>query len=135
MSNNSINIGGNLIGVAASGNTESQISAKTDSANITQLPSSSDPEKPGIKELLLQLQEAIEAANELSSEDKADLQEQVQALAEAKQTPEPEKRESLTRKAKKIFDATLKGLPDTAKIVEACGKILPSILQLLGSSI
>lgn len=132
MENNSINVGGNVVGTAATGNIGSEISAKVDSAIISQLHSSHAPEEPGIKELLLQLEKAIEEETGLSPEDKADLFEQVQAFAEAKRTPEQGKKEGLVRKAKKIFDATLKNLPDTAKIVEACGKLLPSIFKLLG---
>ncbi|MBD2445701.1 pentapeptide repeat-containing protein [Nostoc sp. FACHB-152] len=99
---------------------------------VNQLPSSPDPTQPGIKELLLQLQKAIDEDTDLPSEDKADLLEQVKALAEAEQTPEPEKKKGLARNAKKIFDATLKSLPDTANIIEACSKLLPLILKTLG---
>jgi SPFH domain / Band 7 family len=99
---------------------------------INQLPADSSSDQPGIKDLLIQLQKAIEEEAGLSTEDKADLLEQVKALAEAKQTPEPEKREGLIRKARKMFEVTLKGLPDTAKIVEACSKLLPLILKALG---
>ncbi|MBW4693735.1 MAG: paraslipin [Lyngbya sp. HA4199-MV5] len=101
-------------------------------STINQLPSDPPSDQIGIKELLIQLQKAIEEETELSTEDKADLLEQVKALAEAKQAPEPEKREGLIRKARKMFEATLKGLPDTAKIVEACSKLLPLILKALG---
>jgi SPFH domain / Band 7 family len=99
---------------------------------INQLPPDPPSDQPGIKDLLIQLQKAIEEEAGLSTEDKADLLEQVKALAEAKQTPEPEKREGLIRKSRKMFEATLKGLPDTAKIVEACSKLLPLILKALG---
>jgi hypothetical protein len=60
------------------------------------------------------------------------LLEQVQNLAEAKQTEEPAQKEGLARRAKKMFEATLKSLPDTAKIVEASSKLLPLILKALG---
>lgn len=60
-----------------------------------------------------------------------DLLEQVQALAEAKQTEEPAKKEGLTR-ARKMFEATLSSLPQTESIVEACSKLLPVILKGLG---
>jgi len=99
---------------------------------INQLPPDPPSDQPGIKELLIQLQTAIEEETELSTEDKADLLEQVKALAEAKQALEPEKREGLIRKARKMFEVTLKSLPDTAKIVEACSKLLPLILKVLG---
>jgi hypothetical protein len=31
-----------------------------------------------------------------------------------------------------MFNATLQSLPDTAKIVEACSKLLPMVLKALG---
>lgn len=99
---------------------------------INQLPDPSEPEQPNLKALLTQLQQIIQTDASLHDPDKSDLLEQVQALAEAKQTEEPAKREGITRKAMKIFDATLKSLPDTAKIVETCGKLLPLILKALG---
>ncbi|MGI0492717.1 pentapeptide repeat-containing protein [Alkalinema pantanalense CENA528] len=101
---------------------------------VNRLPNSPNPDQPGIKELLIQLQAAIEEATELSLEDKADLLEQVQALAEVKQMPDQERKEGLVRKAKKMFEATLRTLPDTAKIMEACSKLLPMILKALGFS-
>jgi hypothetical protein len=85
-----------------------------------------------LKELLFQLQKAIENSLELSMGEKALLLEQVKTLAEAKLTNEPEKKENLAKKARGMFEAVLKGLPDTAKIVESIGKLLPMILQALG---
>lgn len=99
---------------------------------LNQLPDPSEADEPNIKELLAQLQQAIESDSDLSDPDKADLLEQVQALAEAKQTEEPAKKEGLTRKARKMFEATLSSLPQTASIVEACTKLLPMILKGLG---
>lgn len=99
---------------------------------INQLPDSPEPAQANLKTLLTQLQQAIESDADLDNGDKKDLLEQVQSLAEAKQVEEPEKREGIARKAKKMFDATLKSLPDTAKIVEACSKLLPLILKALG---
>lgn len=99
---------------------------------INQLPpESSISEQPSLRELLPQLQQAIEEDKELSIEDKADLLEQVKVLTEAKHIAEPEKREGLIRKARKVFAATINSLPDTAKIVEACSKLLPLILKAL----
>ena len=123
-----INIGGNVTG--------STLNLGTISGNVTntinQLPDTAEPNQPSLKELLTQLQHVIEADADLPDADKADLLEQVQKLAEAKQTEEPAQKEGLARKAKKMFEATLKTLPDTAKIVEACGKLLPLILKALG---
>ncbi|NJR65628.1 MAG: hypothetical protein HC772_10395 [Leptolyngbyaceae cyanobacterium CRU_2_3] len=99
---------------------------------INQLPETDESDQPNLKELLTQLRQAIQTDADLPDPDKSDLLEQVQALAEAKQAEEPANREGLTRKAMKMFDATLKSLPDTAKIVEACSKLLPLILKALG---
>jgi uncharacterized protein YjbI with pentapeptide repeats len=99
---------------------------------IHELPDSSESDQPSLKTLLTQLQQAIEADTDLPDPDKADSLEQTQSLAEAKQVEESAKREGIARKAMKMFDATLKSLPDTAKIVEACSKLLPLILKALG---
>ncbi|MEH2309114.1 pentapeptide repeat-containing protein [Nostoc sp.] len=102
------------------------------SNRVSQLPESPEPDQIGLKELLTQLQNAIEQEKELSPQDKADLLEQVAALADAMETPEQTKKEGLVRKAQKMFKATLIGLPDTAKIVDACSQLLPAILKVLG---
>jgi uncharacterized protein YjbI with pentapeptide repeats len=121
-----------LVGGDASG----VVNLGTISGNVTntinQLPDASEPDQPNLKELLTQLQQAIEHDSDLSDPDKADLLEQVQVLAEAKQTEEPAKKEGLARKARKMFEATLSSLPQTASIVESCSKLLPMVLKALG---
>jgi uncharacterized protein YjbI with pentapeptide repeats len=102
------------------------------SNEIDQLSNASDPNQPGIKERLTELQKAIEEDTKLQPGDKADLLEQVKALEKAQQTSDPDKKESLVRNAKKIFKATLIGLPATATLAEACSKLLPIITKLLG---
>jgi uncharacterized protein YjbI with pentapeptide repeats len=125
---NNINIGGDVTGSTIN---LGKISGNVSNA-LNQLPSSSEPNQPGIKERLTELQKAIEEEAELQPGDKADLLEQVKALAVAAQTLEPDKKESLVRQAKKMFKATLEPLSDTAKLAEACNKLLPIILGLLG---
>jgi hypothetical protein len=98
---------------------------------INQLPLS-DSNQVNLKDLFTQLQSAIESDLSLPDNDKADLLEEVQNLAEATQTEEPAKKEGIVRRSQKIFDATLKNLPDTAKIAEACSKLLPLILKAMG---
>ncbi|MBC1220388.1 hypothetical protein GNF10_07060 [Nostoc sp. UCD121] len=58
------------------------------SINLNQLPNSPDTEKPGIKELLTQLQEAISQSTDLPETEKAEALEQVQALAETGKNPQ-----------------------------------------------
>ncbi len=135
--NRSININaGDSANISGLVSGDGVVNLGTISGNVTnaisQLPNSSESAQPKLKALLTQLQQAIQADTGLPDPDKSDLLEQVQALAEAKQTEEPAKREGITRKAMKMFDATLKSLPDTAKIAEACSKLLPLILKALG---
>jgi uncharacterized protein YjbI with pentapeptide repeats len=135
--NRGININaGDNANIAGLSSGDGIVNLGTISGNVTnainQLPISSESEQPSLKTLLTQLQQVIEADTALSDPDKADLLEQVQSLAEAKQVEEPAKREGIARKAMKMFDATLKSLPDTAKIVDACSKLLPLILKALG---
>lgn len=137
--NKGINIrsgGGSIGDISGLVGGDGVVNLGTISGNVTNtidgLPDASEPDEPNIKELLIQLQQAIENDSALSDPDKADLLEQVQALAEAKQTEEPAKKEGLTRKARKMFEATLSSLPQTASIIEACSKLLPMILKGLG---
>ncbi len=140
MENKNINAGGNVdasTGARFTGDiTGSTINLGEISGSVSnvlnQLPSSPEPTQPGIKELLIQLQQAVDEDTDLAPEDKADLLEQVKVLAEAEQTPEQEKKKGLVRTARKIFDATLKSLPSTANIIESCSKLLPLILKALG---
>ncbi len=102
---------------------------------VNQLPDSQDPEKQGIKELLMQLQAAIEAEPNLEPEDKAEALEQVKTLAEAGKTSEEGRLRKAAKTAIKILRGTVAGLPSAAKLVEECGKLLPMIAKLLGLSI
>ncbi|MCF4970534.1 pentapeptide repeat-containing protein [Nostoc sp. CMAA1605] len=99
---------------------------------INELPSASESEKPGIKELLTQLKAAIEVEKDLSEEDKAEALEQVQALAEAGKNPQAEPHQKAAKTAMKILKGTITGLPATATLVEAVSKLLPLISKFLG---
>ncbi len=94
---------------------------------INRLSSSSNPEEPGIKDLLIQLQEAINDP-QLSQEDKKQTLEQLQILAEAGQNPQDE---TMQKKAKKVvgfLKAIAEGVEPATKLAQACAKILPKIL-------
>ena len=98
---------------------------------INQLPTSSNPDILGIKELLAQLQAAIEAESELPDEDKAEALEQVKKLAEAGQKPEDNVLQKAAKTSMKILKGTVASLPDAAKLAESCAKLLPAITTLL----
>lgn len=127
-SSQTVNIGGNVSGSTINLGTITGIVTNT----INQLPDRSATDSLDLKQLLTELKDAIATETDLPDPDKADLLEQVQNLAVAKQTEEPAQKEGLVRKAKKMFAATVSTLPDTAKLVEACSKLLPLILKALG---
>lgn len=94
---------------------------------INKLPDSPPSEKPNLKDLLRQLQSAIEEETELSDKDKVDALEQVKALAEIGSKPFKEEDKSKVRQALKLLKFTASLLPDTAKLIESINKLLPII--------
>ena len=97
---------------------------------INQLSDAAKPDEPGIKELLTELQTAIEASD-LSKEDKAEALEQVKTLAEVGKNPQESTMQKAGKTAMKILKGTIAGLPSAATLVEACSKLLPAIANLL----
>ncbi|NEO84942.1 MAG: low-complexity protein [Spirulina sp. SIO3F2] len=128
---------GSVSGVVASGESQNMtgVAIGTISGSVTnsigQLPESDDPEKPGIKELLSQLQSAIEFEKELSNEDKTEALEQLETLVEAWQKPEDSNLQKAAKTAIKIIKGTVAGLSDTAQLTESCTRLLPAIASLL----
>ncbi|MEG4022417.1 pentapeptide repeat-containing protein [Microcoleus sp. S13C4] len=98
---------------------------------INQLSDSPKPDEPGIKELLTELQTAIEAETDLSDDDKAEALEQVKTLAEVGKNPQESTMQKAGKTAMKILKGTIAGLPTTATLLEACSKLLPMIAKLL----
>ena len=128
---------GNVSGVAAAGENQTMtgvamgVISGSVTNTINQLPASLDPNNPGIKELLAQLQAAIEAEANLPDEDKVEALEQVKTLAEAGQKPEDGILQKAAKTAMKILKGTVASLPDAAKLAEASVKLLPLISGLL----
>jgi uncharacterized protein YjbI with pentapeptide repeats len=120
-------IGGGFSGVANLGTISGSVTS-----TISQLPDSYEADKPGIKELLVQLQAAIESEVELSDEDKAEALEQVKVLAEVGKNSQENAMQKVSKTALKILKGTVAGLPSAAKLVEACKNLLPLISKLLG---
>jgi uncharacterized protein YjbI with pentapeptide repeats len=98
---------------------------------INELPDSSEPEKPGIKELLSQLQAAINDPN-LADDDKAQALEQIKVLAEAGQNPKNETAQKQAKKAMGFLKVIAEGLPSAAQLVKTCQDILPAIAHYFG---
>ncbi|QXE25047.1 hypothetical protein B6N60_03757 [Richelia sinica FACHB-800] len=97
---------------------------------INELPPAPEPEKPGIKELLTQLQAAIESDNDLTPKDKEKALKQVKNLAQAAQNPQ--ENQDLADTAITMLKGILTSLPSAASLVEQCSQLLPLISGLLG---
>jgi uncharacterized protein YjbI with pentapeptide repeats len=99
---------------------------------INELPPATQPDKPGIKELLKQLQTAIEADDNLTPKNKEKALKQVKALAEASQNPQKEEKQDLAGDAITMLKGLLSGLPSATKLVEEVNNLLPLISGFLG---
>lgn len=117
-------VGGDNIGVVG------QVSG-TVTNTINQLQNSDRPQASELADLLRQLQAAIETEPDLKPDDKTEALEQINALAQAGQNPQDSALKKLANTAIKIIKGTATALPDTAKLVEACSKLLPAIANLL----
>ncbi|MEH1911520.1 MAG: pentapeptide repeat-containing protein [Nostoc sp.] len=123
----------NVSGIAGGG---SVANLGTISGNVSialnELPDSPDAEKPGIKELLTQLHEAISQSSDLPETDKADALLQVEALAEAAKNPQESTKQKTAKNAIIMLKGLFSGLPAIASLVEATNKLLPAISKLFG---
>ncbi|MBN3958387.1 pentapeptide repeat-containing protein [Nostoc sp. NMS8] len=99
---------------------------------LNQLPDATDAEKPGIKELLSQLQDAIVQSTYLSEEDKTEALEQVNTLAEVGKNPQEPTKQKTAKTAITMLKGIFTGLPAVASLVEATNKLLPAIAKLFG---
>ena len=139
MSNNvkADNVTGGIIGgrdasgVAGQGAAGRDISG-TVSVAINQLPDAPEPGQPGVKELLIRLQQAISAESNLEEDDKQEAQEQLKNLAEAAQNPQDEGMKKIAKRAIQMLKGIFVGLPAVAKLAETAGEILPSLVGLFG---
>jgi uncharacterized protein YjbI with pentapeptide repeats len=124
ITNQSGNVIGNILG-------DSGTISGTVAETINQLPASSEPEKSGIKELLSQLQAAINDQN-LADDDKAQALEQIKVLAEAGQNPNNETAQKQAKRAMGFLKVIAEGLPSAAQLVKACQDVLPAIANFFG---
>lgn len=84
-----------------------------------------------LKELLTQLQQAVDDPN-LSEEDQKQTLELLQTLAEAVQNPQDETRQKKAKKAVGFLKVIAERIEPTTQLAQSCGKILPKILLLFG---
>ena len=98
---------------------------------INQLPSSSNPHEPGIKELLNQLHEAIDEPD-LSEPKKKSALEQVETLAEAGKNPKDATMKEKAEMAVGFLEVIAKGVEPATLLAQTCTKVLPKILLFFG---
>lgn len=96
---------------------------------LIQLPSASAADQPDLRELLLQLQGAIESDANLSGADKSEALEQVKILAEMGQNPAEPRRQQVARTAIKILRGTVAELPGESTFGLVCDRVLPVLKQ------
>ncbi|MGK7884926.1 MAG: pentapeptide repeat-containing protein [Crocosphaera sp.] len=120
------NVGGNFDASGAVFNIDNV------SNSINELPPSSDPEKPGIKELLDQLKTAISESSDLNDADKAQALEQVNTLAEAGQNPKDSNMQQQAKGALRFLKGLMTELPTVTQLVEQCQEWFPTISKFFG---
>ena len=98
---------------------------------INELPSSSNPKEPGIKELLTQLKESLDDPN-LSEDDKEQTLGQLKVLAEAGKNPKDASRQKKAERAVSILEVIAKGVEPATLLAQTCTKVLPKILLFFG---
>lgn len=99
---------------------------------INELPTSTEADKPGIKELLIDLQAAIESDTNLDEEDKVEALEQIKKIAEAGQKPEEGAMQKMAKNALTFLKGLVVDLPSTAELVKTSSNLIPIIKQFFG---
>lgn len=96
---------------------------------INQLPEATS-DQPSLKDLLTQLQTAIDQDTELGDDEKAEALGEVAKLAKAGTAPKEGKMQNLAKRATTTLKAIAETLTDTSKLASACKTLLPMILTL-----
>ena len=99
------------------------------SNQINQLPDTA-PDQPNLKDLLTQLQAAVEADTELSAVEKKEALGEVAKLAEAGSQPKAGTMQRMAKRATAALKSITKPLSDASKLATACKNLLPLILSV-----
>ncbi|MEO0407530.1 MAG: pentapeptide repeat-containing protein [Cyanobacteria bacterium P01_A01_bin.135] len=100
---------------------------------IQQLPDNTTgpTDQPSLKDLLTQLQTAIET-DDLSDTEKADALEEVATLATAGQAPQQPDAQKTAKRSLNVLKGIASGVSDASKLAVACEKLLPLLLGVFG---
>jgi hypothetical protein len=99
------------------------------SNQINQLPDAA-PDQPSLKDLLTQLQAAVEADTELSEVEKKEALGEVAKLAEAGSQPKEGAMQRMAKRATAALKSITEPLSDASKLATACKTLLPMILSV-----
>ncbi|WP_346289989.1 hypothetical protein [Sphaerothrix gracilis] len=100
------------------------------SNQISQLPDTSDSDQPSLKDLLAQLQAAIEQDPELEEVEKAEALSEVGKLAQAGSSPQENVMQRMAKRAADTLKAIAEPLTAASTLATACQNLLPPILAL-----
>ncbi|WP_242051821.1 pentapeptide repeat-containing protein [Phormidium sp. FACHB-1136] len=101
------------------------------SNQINQIPAPIVADQPSLKDILTQLQTAVETDGELSDEEKAEALQAVGRIATAGAEPNPDaKAKGIVKRATDTLKGLAESLTDASKLAEACKTLLPTILSL-----
>lgn len=129
---------GNISGVAAAGENQTMtgVAIGAISGNVTntisQLPDAENDQEPGIKELLTQLQTAIETDSNLDEDSKAEALEELQKIAEIGQKPQADGAQKTVKKSLTFLKGIIADLPSTLELVNTFANILPLVGKFFG---
>ncbi|WP_238178457.1 hypothetical protein [Calothrix sp. 336/3] len=93
---------------------------------INELPPATQPEKPGIKELLIKLKHEIESNSELTIKQKEKAQTELKKLSEAGLKPDQSEMQNIADNAITMLKGIVSGLPSTIKLLE----LLPEVAKI-----
>ena len=99
------------------------------SNQINQLPDAA-PDQPNLKDLLTQLQAAVETDTELSEVEKKEALGEVAKLAEAGSQPKAGTMQRMVKRATAALKSITEPLSDASKLATACKTLLPLILSV-----
>jgi hypothetical protein len=117
------NVIGNILG------DEGTISG-TVAHTINQLPDEPKGDKPSLKEILTQLQQAIETDPQITPDQKAKFLKQLQNLATAGKDTKSGAMQEMADEALTMLKGIMTSLPSAAAALKACNELLPAISSL-----
>jgi uncharacterized protein YjbI with pentapeptide repeats len=101
------------------------------SNQINQIPAPATADQPSLKDILTQLQTAVETDSELSDEEKSEALQAVGRIATAGAEPNPDaKAKGIVKRATDTLKGMAETLTDASNLAEACKTLLPIVLSL-----